>query len=77
MSATDGVGNKPYSLSSVGRIDTARRYNNGRDLIPKIFQLSTHLVEDQASVPISEAANVFAHDETRGNLAYCSKHLWP
>jgi hypothetical protein len=58
-------------------VDRARRYNNGRDLIPITFQLSAHLLENHPSIPISEAANIFAHDETRGNLSYCPKHLRP
>ena len=59
------------------RADCARRYNNGRDLIAKTFQLSAHLLEDHPSVPISEAANVFAHDPCWSDFMNCSKHVWP
>jgi hypothetical protein len=61
----------------VGCTDT-RSWKDARPyFVPQSLQVSAHLLEDHPSIPINQAANVFAHDEGRGNLRYDSTHLWP
>jgi hypothetical protein len=71
------VGNKPNPVTSVGCADTRSWKDTRPNLVPHTFQVSAHLFEDHPSIPIKQAANVFAHDEGRGNLRYDSTHLGP
>ena len=70
-------GDEPYSVSSMGSVDGRSWKYIRLYFVPLSFQLSLHLVEDQPSIPINKAENVFPHDPTRLNLSYCSKHFWP
>jgi hypothetical protein len=72
-----GVSNKPNPIPSVGCADACSWKYARPYFVPRSFQVSAHLFEDHASVPISEAANVFAHNVGRGSFAYDSQHFGP
>ena len=72
-----GVGNKPNALALVGRVDTCSRKYVRLYVVARRFQISLHFVEYQSIRPINKAANVFAHDPTRLDSLYDSKHLRP
>ena len=72
-----GVSNKPNPVPSVGCADACSRKYARPYVVPLSFQVSARLLEDHASVPASEAANVFAHNETRGSFAYDAQHFGP
>jgi len=66
------VGNNPYPVSSVRRVD-GNSWNNKRlDFVTFGFQVKMHLFENHALVPSNEAANVFTDDPPRMKLSYDS-----
>lgn len=71
------VGNKPYSLALVRRVDTCSRKYKRLYLVALRFQISAHFFEYQSVRPSSKAAYVFAHDPTRLDSANDSKHFRP
>ena len=72
-----GVGNKPNAVSSMGSVDGSSWKYKRKDVVPRRFQVSLHLVEYQAVRPINKPANVLPHDVERLNFAYNSQHLRP
>jgi hypothetical protein len=60
--------NPPYPIASVGCADTRSWKDTRPNFVPHSFQVSAHLLEDHPSIPIKQAANIFAHNEGRGNL---------
>lgn len=71
------VGNKPASVPSVGRADTASRYNVRLHFVSCRFQVRTHRVEDHSFRPVNNSVNVFANDPVGSNSPNNPQHFRP
>lgn len=69
--------NEPDAISPVGSIDGDSWNNKRLDFVPRIFQVSAHLLEYHASAPSNKAANVLSDDPRWLELSYNASHFRP
>lgn len=67
----------PDPVPSVRCVDGDSRNNKRLNGVTFTFQVSAHLLENHASVPSNETANVLTNDPARMKFSYDSKHLRP
>nr|WP_240613075.1 hypothetical protein [Chitinophaga parva] len=77
VSFTSGVGNNPEPFSFVRGTDASSWNKKGQQLVTLCLQVSIHLPEYQAFLPIKNPGNVLGHDPTGPDLLNNSKHCRP